>query len=454
MASKRSYYIFLFSFIAFLPLFKEIMGYCGLDYDITKERVSIMIKLNAFLDEKVALWGDIKKKLKEESIEIAKQLLQRCKQFIIDVCSSDIATICSEEKEYSFLSTSVKEGVKSAALGAIEHSAVEGTKKVTSTAVNKAVAEGTVKATCAVMEQAVTEGTKKATSAAVTQAVAEGTKKATSAAVTQAVAGGTKKATSAAVTKAVAGGTKKATSAAVTQAVAGGTKKATSAAVTKAVAGGTKKVASTAAKKATSAAAKKAAAKKATSAAVNAVATQSTSKAAKLVTAEAIEQVSVKTTEHVMKEAASEVIEQTAMHTTKQAVNAAVVEGTKGATINTITKALKSPTVLSVASGVAECGLEIAGYKKTAKVVGFTGSVASGALMGAPFGPPGVAAGAVGGVGLWVVGEGIGFVVNKTIEKIMGRKPEHNDEQETSEQRNVPESNKEQHNQGMVLIMY
>ena len=73
----------------------------------------------------------------------------------------------------------------------------------------------------------------------------------------------------------------------------------------------------------------------------------------------------------------------------------------------------KYATPLGVGADLAQAGLEWAGHKDAGKAVGVTGNVAAGALMGAPFGPPGLALGALGGFAIWGAGEVIGGLVDR-----------------------------------------
>ena len=84
----------------------------------------------------------------------------------------------------------------------------------------------------------------------------------------------------------------------------------------------------------------------------------------------------------------------------------------------------KYATPLGVGADLAQAGLEWTGHKEVGKAVGVTGNIASGALMGAPFGPPGAALGALGGFVMWGAGEVIGGLV----ERAFGDKEEQHDE--------------------------
>ena len=61
----------------------------------------------------------------------------------------------------------------------------------------------------------------------------------------------------------------------------------------------------------------------------------------------------------------------------------------------------------------AQARLEWAGHKDVGKAVGVTGNIAAGALMGAPFGRPGLALGALGGFMMWGAGEVVGGLVDR-----------------------------------------
>lgn len=72
-----------------------------------------------------------------------------------------------------------------------------------------------------------------------------------------------------------------------------------------------------------------------------------------------------------------------------------------------VLKAATNP--LGVASDLTQAGLEIAGYKDTAKKIGAGGNMAGGALAGfAVGGPVGAGVGAAVGTGIWFVGEVVG----------------------------------------------
>lgn len=75
--------------------------------------------------------------------------------------------------------------------------------------------------------------------------------------------------------------------------------------------------------------------------------------------------------------------------------------------------ATKYATPLGVGADLAQAGLELLGYKEVGKAFGVTGNIASGALMGAPFGPPGVALGALVGFVTWGGGEVVGGLVDR-----------------------------------------
>jgi hypothetical protein len=75
--------------------------------------------------------------------------------------------------------------------------------------------------------------------------------------------------------------------------------------------------------------------------------------------------------------------------------------------------ATKYATPVGVVADLAQAGLEYAGHKEAGKFVGVTGNITSGALMGAPFGPPGLALGALGGFVIWGAGEVVGGLVDR-----------------------------------------
>ena len=75
--------------------------------------------------------------------------------------------------------------------------------------------------------------------------------------------------------------------------------------------------------------------------------------------------------------------------------------------------AFKYATPLGVGADLAQAGLEWAGHKEVGKAVGISGNIAAGALMGASFGPPGAALGALGGFAIWGAGEVIGGLVDR-----------------------------------------
>ena len=84
----------------------------------------------------------------------------------------------------------------------------------------------------------------------------------------------------------------------------------------------------------------------------------------------------------------------------------------------------KYATPLGIGADMAQAGLEWAGHKEVGKAVGITGNIASGALMGAPFGPPGAVLGALGGFAIWGAGEVIGGLVGRAF----GNKEQQHDE--------------------------
>ena len=76
-----------------------------------------------------------------------------------------------------------------------------------------------------------------------------------------------------------------------------------------------------------------------------------------------------------------------------------------------ISKGAMSP--LSLAADAVQLGLEATGRKTEGKSVGAGGNMAFGAVAGATVGGPAgaVIGGAIGG-GVWVVGEGVGEVID------------------------------------------
>ncbi|XP_019850736.1 PREDICTED: uncharacterized protein LOC109581234 [Amphimedon queenslandica] len=108
----------------------------------------------------------------------------------------------------------------------------------------------------------------------------------------------------------------------------------------------------------------------------------------------------------VAKSAVTQGGKQFASRATKQVVIQGLKQGIKSAT---------TATGIGLAADVAQAGLEYHGYEKEGKVVGATGNVASGALLGGVVaGPPGIAIGALGGFLIWGGGEVVGKVIDKT----------------------------------------
>ena len=65
---------------------------------------------------------------------------------------------------------------------------------------------------------------------------------------------------------------------------------------------------------------------------------------------------------------------------------------------------------------LAQFGLEATGHKSIGKKVGLWGNIGTGAGTGAVIGGPlGATVGALVGLGTWIIGEGVGRAVEKTL---------------------------------------
>ena len=90
---------------------------------------------------------------------------------------------------------------------------------------------------------------------------------------------------------------------------------------------------------------------------------------------------------------------------------------------------IKYATPLDVGADLAQAGLEWAGHKEVGKAVGVTGNIAAGALMGAPFGTPRAALGALGGFAIW----GMGEVIDGLVDRAFGDKEKYHSEHRVEE---------------------
>ena len=121
-----------------------------------------------------------------------------------------------------------------------------------------------------------------------------------------------------------------------------------------------------------------------------------------------------------VKEGAEQVAKAAAIQGVKegaeQVAKAAAKQGTKAATAQGTKALLKTAaTPVGIVADVAQVALEYAGHKKLGKTVGCGGNVASGAMLGAVAGPPGVVVGAVGGFLLWGAGEAFGYLIDQAL---------------------------------------
>ena len=72
--------------------------------------------------------------------------------------------------------------------------------------------------------------------------------------------------------------------------------------------------------------------------------------------------------------------------------------------LRSASKLMKFSGPVSLGADMLQCGLEIAGFKKTGKAIDVAGNIARGAfLVGSIAGPPGAAVGALGGFVFWII---------------------------------------------------
>ena len=109
------------------------------------------------------------------------------------------------------------------------------------------------------------------------------------------------------------------------------------------------------------------------------------------------------------KTATKEVVEQLAKEGTKQVLS----QGTKQIAAQGAKSLAKMTNPMAFGADVAQAGLEMAGYNEAGKAVGASGNVVAGAILGSVAGPPGAVAGAAAGLGVWLLGEGVGYVFGK-----------------------------------------
>lgn len=107
----------------------------------------------------------------------------------------------------------------------------------------------------------------------------------------------------------------------------------------------------------------------------------------------------------------SEVVEQIAKEGAKQMLS----QGAKQAAAQGAKNLVKMTNPMAIAADIAQAGLEVTGHKEAGKAVGASGNIAAGAILGSVAGPPGAAVGALGGLAVWVLGEGVGYVIERVI---------------------------------------
>lgn len=105
----------------------------------------------------------------------------------------------------------------------------------------------------------------------------------------------------------------------------------------------------------------------------------------------------------------SEVAEQIVKEGAKQALS----QASKQALAQSAKSLAKVTNPMAIVADVAQAGLEMAGHKEAGKAVGASGNIAAGAILGSVAGPPGAAVGAMAGLGVWALGEGVGYVIGK-----------------------------------------
>ena len=133
-----------------------------------------------------------------------------------------------------------------------------------------------------------------------------------------------------------------------------------------------------------------------------------TKQAVKLATAQATKSV----TQEVVKATAIKAPTQTVIQATKL-TPAIPVASAVSAGIGSVLSSMATP--VSIVTGVAQVGLEAAGYKNVGKTVGATGSMTAGGMFRLAAGPPGVVLGAAAGLGIWIAGEIVGRLVDRAI---------------------------------------
>lgn len=93
----------------------------------------------------------------------------------------------------------------------------------------------------------------------------------------------------------------------------------------------------------------------------------------------------------------------------------------KAVTISS-TRCLKAASPIGIVSDIVQLGLETNGHKNAGKVVGASGNMISGAMMGfALGGPVGAGIGLAAGLGVWKGGEVVGNIVGNAMEWAFSR---------------------------------
>ena len=107
----------------------------------------------------------------------------------------------------------------------------------------------------------------------------------------------------------------------------------------------------------------------------------------------------------ITSEAAEQIVKESAKQALSQASKQALAQSAKSLA--------KATNPIAIGADITQAGLEMAGYKEAGKAVGASGNIAAGAILGSVAGPPGAAVGAVAGLGVWLLGEGVGYAIGK-----------------------------------------
>lgn len=133
----------------------------------------------------------------------------------------------------------------------------------------------------------------------------------------------------------------------------------------------------------------------------------------KLVARQLIPTASKTVVKHLAQETAKTMTGEVAEQIVKEGAKQVLSQGTKQAAAQGAKSLAKMTNPIAFGADVAQAGLEIAGYKEAGKAVGASGNIAAGAILGSVAGPPGAAVGAAAGLGVWLLGEGVGYAIGK-----------------------------------------